>query len=891
MVFQTSTNQYQETKYIVDATAIDSPYNTIQAALDAANTAGGNALVYVRSGVYTEDLTLYDTIFLQGEIGPLGTTEGTRLVGTHTPPATGAFTIDGFTLVSATDIFNSAVAGSTNIYIERCIFEVTNGFIFNLLNWTGLLNINDCGENSTNNGIANNTGGADFFTNNSQIGAGVGQTFVANGDLRFDLTFINCPATFTGGGIFSGNFLLTANPMSIGGTKTATISDGSTLGNTLTTADTATLSITNTQISTGANAAISHGSANSLTLADVNIDSTNPPPIEGAGAGDVIIGSITFLQEDGFAGTLTLNRSAYLEAGTLRSALSYHMGIGAGAQSVIEITPDTAIGGVEWDGIEIDGSALDPTAVNAIIHGVHIDFSGVSLVNDPEMEGLDITMPVAFSGDTEKAALYARGFGYEVELCSGDHDASVMCRGRAVLDFDATGAVAGDSLAGFQYNIDETGSTGGELHVLNVSTTGDGTVEAVALGVNPGAGVIHHHTGAFAATDQSWKFNGGFTDVTAAFDNPAVDVTIFDNDNDYIYIGSNAVFSQIRVILATNAGKTVFPVFEYSIGGPAWTAFSPIDGTSGFVQSGVIEFDSADLAGWASVVVNGANHFYIRIQRTRNNIGTVPIEDTIRILQPTLYYWDDAGDVLAASVTAAGLADTTQTQYEIATYAASGVLDGIGPLTDGQLIIGDTGGVAVAASISNGNNITWTSGAGTLEADLTGTTNHTVQVGNATGSLTSLAAATNGQLVIGSTGADPAIASLASADGSVTITPGAGTIDLAAAGGGLTWSVETGAAKVMVVDEGYITNRGGGVSYTLPTTAAVGSVIRIAGLAGLWSIVQNVGESINFGLFTTTVGAGGSLVATNANDAIEILCIVADTTWQVLSSIGNITVN
>ncbi|GAG37956.1 unnamed protein product, partial [marine sediment metagenome] len=252
-----------------------------------------------------------------------------------------------------------------------------------------------------------------------------------------------------------------------------------------------------------------------------------------------------------------------------------------------------------------------------------------------------------------------------------------------------------------------------------------------------------------------------------------------------------------RALLATSATRNVFPIFEYSIGGPAWTVFNPTDGTTGFTQSGIIEWDSADLAGWASVVVNGANHFYIRIQRTRNNIGTIPIEDTIRILEPTLYYWNEDGDILAASVTAAGLADSTQTQYTVATYGAGGVLDSV------------------------------------------------AGVGNATEVLTS-----NGA------GAEPTWQ--------------------AGGGGGLAWSVEAGAGVAAAVDSGYIANRGGGVTFTIPTTAAVGSIIRFCSILGLSTIAQNAAESIVFGAFTTTVGVGGSLVATNVGDTIEIVCTVAD---------------
>jgi len=54
-----------------------------------------------------------------------------------------------------------------------------------------------------------------------------------------------------------------------------------------------------------------------------------------------------------------------------------------------------------------------------------------------------------------------------------------------------------------------------------------------------------------------------------------------------------------------------------------------------------------------------------------------------------------------------------------------------------------------------------------------------------TAALTWTAAPTNGQLLIGSTGLSPVLASLTSTGGSITITPGAGTINLDLAGGGI----------------------------------------------------------------------------------------------------------
>jgi len=109
--------------------------------------------------------------------------------------------------------------------------------------------------------------------------------------------------------------------------------------------------------------------------------------------------------------------------------------------------------------------------------------------------------------------------------------------------------------------------------------------------------------------------------------------------------------------------------------------------------------------------------------------------------------------------------------------------------------------------------------------------------------------------------------------------------------GGMTWNEQTGTSDTMAVDNGYIANNAGLVTFTLPTTAAVGSVVRVAGVgAGGWAIAQNASEIIHFGNQDTTTGTGGSLASVNRYDAVELVCVVADTEWSVLSSQGNITV-
>lgn len=179
-------------------------------------------------------------------------------------------------------------------------------------------------------------------------------------------------------------------------------------------------------------------------------------------------------------------------------------------------------------------------------------------------------------------------------------------------------------------------------------------------------------------------------------------------------------------------------------------------------------------------------------------------------------------------------------------------------------------------------------GAGTFSADTV--TQHSVLVGGASNAITSIAL-TNGQLAIGSTGADPSAATLTAGTG-VTITNGAGSITVNAAGGGLTWTVVTGTTQAAAVNNGYIANNAGLVTVTLPATSAVGDTVAVTGInnATGWKVAQNAGNQIFFGTASSTSGTGGSLASTNTRDVVYLVCMVANGAWNVVGSIGNITV-
>jgi hypothetical protein len=125
---------------------------------------------------------------------------------------------------------------------------------------------------------------------------------------------------------------------------------------------------------------------------------------------------------------------------------------------------------------------------------------------------------------------------------------------------------------------------------------------------------------------------------------------------------------------------------------------------------------------------------------------------------------------------------------------------------------------------------------------------------------------TNNQVLIGVTGADPVAGNLP----------------------GLTsWVDQTSTPVTVAVNVGYIINNGGvQVVATLPAVFAIGDRIRIVGQsAGGWQLLPGAGDSIQFG----NVNAATSLTSSNQYDSIELVGIVANTLWSVVTAVGNIT--
>lgn len=143
-----------------------------------------------------------------------------------------------------------------------------------------------------------------------------------------------------------------------------------------------------------------------------------------------------------------------------------------------------------------------------------------------------------------------------------------------------------------------------------------------------------------------------------------------------------------------------------------------------------------------------------------------------------------------------GLSLSALTDYSFTFVSLDGEIASTAQATDGQILIGATGTDPVAATITGTTNrVTVTNAAGSITLTcpqdihtsasptfagltVTGLTAQGFMYAGAADAVSSTAAATNGQLLVGSTGNNPVAATLTGTANQVTVTNGAGSITL-----------------------------------------------------------------------------------------------------------------
>jgi hypothetical protein len=110
-------------------------------------------------------------------------------------------------------------------------------------------------------------------------------------------------------------------------------------------------------------------------------------------------------------------------------------------------------------------------------------------------------------------------------------------------------------------------------------------------------------------------------------------------------------------------------------------------------------------------------------------------------------------------------------------------------------------------------------------------------------------------------------------------------------GVGTAWSVISANQSVTGADAGYLTNAGSQVVVTLPLTSAVGdSVQLVAHSAAGWRLAQLMGQTVYVGNTSTTPGSSGYIESTDVGDSVELVCVVANTTWREVDMQGSLTI-
>lgn len=476
------------------------------------------------------------------------------------------------------------------------------------------------------------------------------------------------------------------------------------------------------------------------------------------------------------------------------------------------------------------------------------------------------------------------------------------------------------------------GSTGADPVLANITSTG-GTVT-----VTNGAGTINLEIGGAVATSYSTDSGSavpalgiltvaGGTNINTAGAGSTVTVNL---DTAVSGLTSLDLAAGGRFGTSTGAGETAL-IQAYDTGGASYTTFATL---------------------------------------TANATPTMDLDDAVT--KAGQYIYRAAGTDVP--VTDGGTGASTLTDHGVLVGSGTAAVTAITVGTDGQVLVGSSAADPVFATLaSSDGSITYATGAGTLGLTVTqattgqlggstlattaevttgtdtqkivtcagiaaklGTqTDHGVLVGSgSTAAVTALAVGTDGQVLLGSTGADPVFATLASSGSTIAFTPGAGslnletgsavctsvatdsgtatpaagvltiagagsastsgagsTVTITCTGGGMSRVEATGATQAMAVNTIYTTNNAAQIDYTLPATAAVGDIIKVVGnSANGWTISQNAGQTIHFLSSDTTTGVGGSLTSTTRYDCVEVTCITANTDFCVSDSVGNITI-
>jgi trimeric autotransporter adhesin len=239
------------------------------------------------------------------------------------------------------------------------------------------------------------------------------------------------------------------------------------------------------------------------------------------------------------------------------------------------------------------------------------------------------------------------------------------------------------------------------------------------------------------------------------------------------------------------------------------------------------------------------------------------------------------------SITVAGSTNTETVQltgltnHAIQVGAGTATLTQVGPSATAGQVLQSQGSTtdpaystATYPSTTTANDILYSS-ATNVVGQIT-TANSATLVTNSSGTPLFTSSMTNGQVVIGSTGATPTAATLSAGTG-ISITNGAGSITIASTGSSMTWTDEATSFNA-VAGNGYFVT--GAATATLPASPSQGNQISfcVDGSVAL-TITANTGQKIQIG--TAISASAGTAVNSGSTTGASITLVFrsSDSIW------------
>jgi len=290
MTAQTPDNKFCTANFIVDANGIGNgaTHTTIASAI--ASASAGDT-IFVRPGVYSEDITIKAAVALKSYTQYL---QNTQIDGKITANAAGNYFIDGFYLTNSSDTILAA-SSSAYVYVNNCYMTVTTSPAFSSTGTAGIQVRNTIGD------IANvklfdcaGTGGMSFFNCNFSGTPSTAST-VSAGSVSFVGTATPTPVVTSGTGNLN---VLQASRMVCANVTAITLGDNGSVNS----------FIQNSNIGAGTATAIVIGAGKTMLATDIDVQSSNAAAISGAGT--IVVGGINYRDTAVNTVTTQLIRSA-----------------------------------------------------------------------------------------------------------------------------------------------------------------------------------------------------------------------------------------------------------------------------------------------------------------------------------------------------------------------------------------------------------------------------------------------------------------------------------------------------------------------------------------------------------------------------------------------------